>query len=171
MSNETVQSICKKLKESINCELSEFRGDVTIKLAAEDLQDALRTLKEKFNFEMLLDLTAVDYWPQTEPRFHLVYQLFSISKTQRVWLRVPLNGNTPRIKTVENIYPNANWYEREVYDLMGITFEEHSDLRRILMPADWEGHPLRKDYPLGYEEVHFTFNSDDVNMNKPHPKE
>ena len=170
MSDEIVKTVCKKLKEDINCELSEFRGDITIKLGADDLPGVLKRLRDEFKFEMLVDITAVDYWPQTEMRFHLVYHLFSMSGKQRLWIRVPLNGNAPKMKTVEGIYPNANWYERELYDLMGITFEGHSDLRRILMPADWEGHPLRKDYPLGYEEVHFTFNFDDVNINKPHPK-
>ena len=71
-------------------------------------------------------------------------------------MRVPLDGNAPSLPTIEGIYPNANWHEREIWDMFGIRFEGHSDLRRILMPADWAGHPLRKDYPLGYEEVQFS---------------
>ena len=85
------------------------------------------------------------------------------SNNVRLRLRVPLNGNAPHLRHVEKVYPNANWYEREVWDLFGIRFEGHSDLRRIVMPHDWEGHPLRKDYPLGYEEVQFTFNFDEIN--------
>jgi NADH-quinone oxidoreductase subunit C len=75
------------------------------------------------------------------------------------------------VKTIEKVYAGANWYEREVWDLFGIQFEGHSDLRRIVMPQDWEGHPLRKDYPVGYEEVQFTFNVDEVQLRKPRGKE
>jgi NADH-quinone oxidoreductase subunit C len=86
-------------------------------------------------------------------------------------LRVPLNGNAPHLATMEKVFPNANWFERELWDMFGIVFDGHSDLRRILMPYDWEGHPLRKDFPLGYEEIQFTFNANEVMMRKPHPKE
>jgi NADH-quinone oxidoreductase subunit C len=82
-----------------------------------------------------------------------------------------LNGNAPSLSTIEGVYPNANWHEREIWDMFGIRFEGHSDLRRILMPEDWEGHPLRKDYPLGYEEVQFTFNYDEIDARKPYAKE
>jgi NADH-quinone oxidoreductase subunit C len=113
----------------------------------------------------------VDYWPQTEPRFHVVYQFNSYSKHIRITVRVPLDGNEPVMDTVTGVYPNANWLERELWDMFGIRFEGHPDLRRILMPFDWEGHPLRKDYPLGYEEVQFTFNYDEIDQRKPRPKE
>jgi len=73
--------------------------------------------------------------------------------------------------TLEGIYPNANWKEREIWDMFGIRFEGHSDLRRIILPADWEGHPLRKDYPLGYEEPQFTFNFDEIRLHKPRGEE
>jgi NADH-quinone oxidoreductase subunit C len=89
----------------------------------------------------------------------------------RLQLRVPLNGNLPSLDSVEKVFAIANWKEREVYDLFGITFNNHSDPRRIMMPEDWVGHPLRKDYPLGYEEVQFTFNFDEIMANKPHPKD
>ena len=98
---------------------------------------------------MLSDETAVDYWPQEEPRFHVVYQLRDVNRNLLVTLRVPLNGNAPHLETLEKVFPNANWFERELWDMFGITFDGHSDLRRILMPYDWEGHPLRKDYPAG----------------------
>jgi NADH-quinone oxidoreductase subunit C len=84
---------------------------------------------------------------------------------------VPLEGNDPEMPSLIEVYPNANWFERELWDMFGLRFTGHPDLRRILMPFDWEGHPLRKDYPLGYEEVQFTFNYEDIEVRKPRPKE
>ena len=81
--------------------------------------------------------------------------------------QISLAGDALNIPTIEGLYPNANWHEREVYDLFGVNFEGHSDMRRILMPYDWEGHPLRKDYPLGYEEPQFTFNFEAIDLRKP----
>ena len=122
-----------------------------------------QVLRDEFGFDVLADITAVDYWPEREPRFHVVYQLHSLQQaTMRLGLRVPVNGNDPCVPTIEGVYPNANWFEREIWDMFGIRFEGHSDLRRILMPDDWEGHPLRKDYPLGYEEVQFSFNFETI---------
>ena len=149
---------------------SECRDEVTFTLQADHIVDASRYLKDEAGFEMLLDITAVDYCPNLEPRFHLIYHFYSLKKNIILILRAPLNGNEPEIQTIEAVYPNANWYERELWDLMGIRFNGHSDLRRIVLPADWEGHPLRKDYPLGYEEVQYTFNFDDINKNKSYPK-
>ena len=86
-------------------------------------------------------------------------------------VKVPLKGDAPEVPSISDLWPNADWYEREVFDMFGIRFSGHPDLRRILMPYDWEGHPLRKDYPLGYEEVQFTFNVDEIQMRKFHPKD
>ena len=109
-------------------------------------------------------------WPE-EPRFAVVYQLYSLSKNVFLGLRVPLQGDSPELPTVEAVYPNANWHEREIYDMFGIIFRGHSDLRRILLPHDWQGHPLRKDHPLGYEEVQFSFNFDEIERRKRYAKE
>lgn len=168
--DESLKSAISAVQKRFDAELQEFRGEYTLFITAEQTIDVLKTLRDEFDFKMLLDITAVDYWPQQEPRFHLLYRPYSISKYLRLLLRVPLNGNAPSVHTVEGVYPNANWYEREVYDLMGIMFEGHSDLRRIVLPADWEGHPLRKDYPLGYEEVQFSFNFDEIDVRKMKPK-
>lgn len=149
----------------------EFRGQVSLIVPASQIEEVCLALRDELGYEMLAAQTAVDYWPQQDPRFHLVYQLHSFSHKSRIALRLPVPGMDPRVPTIENIYPNANWQEREIWDMFGIHFDGHSDLRRILMPEDWEGHPLRKDYPLGYEEVQFTFNIDEVDRGKPYAKE
>ena len=102
---------------------------------------------------------------------HVVYQFNSVSQHIRITLRVPLDGDAPTIDTMTGVYPNANWLERELWDMFGIQIEGHPDLRRILMPHDWQGHPLRKDYPLGYEEVQFSFNAEEIDRDKPYAKE
>ena len=169
--NEDYKPAVKALRDRFNAEVSEFRGEISALVSPEHIQDGCRALRDEFGFEMLSDLTAVDYWPQQSPRFHVVYQLYSLEGKIHICLRVPLDGNSPVIPTIEQVYPNANWLEREVWDMFGIRFEGHSVLRRILMPYDWEGHPLRKDYPLGYEEVQFTFNYDEIDQRKPYAKE
>ena len=149
-----------------------FRDQITVQLDREAILAACRLLHDdaSLRFDLLAALTAVDHWPE-EPRFSVVYQLYSIPNRLFLGLRVPLRSESLEIDTVETVYANANWHEREVFDMFGITFKGHSDLRRILMPNDWEGHPLRKDYPLGYEEVQFSFNFDEIDGRKPYAKE
>jgi len=117
-----------------------------------------RQLREhpSLQFQVLAELTAADYWP-VEPRFEVVYHFVSMGPDalgagvlapQRLRVKVRVSGDLARLPTIVGIYPNANWYEREVFDLFGIAFEGHPDLRRILMPEDWEGFPARKDYPV-----------------------
>jgi NADH-quinone oxidoreductase subunit C len=164
-----LQNVVECLEKELSGSKSEFRGEVTVTLPADKLIPALTRLRDDFNFDMLEAETAVDYWPQTTPRFHVVYQLYSMDKNIQLRVRVPLDGNAPSLPTIEVIYPNANWYEREIWDMFGIKFDGHSDPRRILMAADWVGHPLRKDYPLGYEEVQFDFDEKEIRMRKPTP--
>lgn len=166
---EYFESACTAIQERYQATRSDFRGETTLFIAAEHNVEVLADLKKEFHFEMLLDITAVDYWPQETPRFHLLYRLYSFNDNARLLLRIPLDGNAPSIRTVEGVFKNATWYEREVWDLMGITFDGLSDPRRILMPESWQGHPLRKDYPLGYEEVQFTFNADEIQVRKNAP--
>jgi NADH-quinone oxidoreductase subunit C len=120
---------------------------------------------------LLTEQTAVDYWPELTPRFHVVYRLRSLKQNLILGFRVPLDGNFPVMPTLTGVYANANWFERELWDMFGIRFEGHPDLRRVVMPEDWEGHPLRKDYPLGYEEVQYTFNFDEIDIRKPYAQE
>ena len=101
-------------------------------------------------FNYLADLTCVDWYP-SEPRFEVVYHLLSIPQKERVRLKVRLDGGSPAIESVTSVWPSANYYEREAFDLFGVRFTGHPNLKRIMMPDDWEGHPLRKDYPVeGY---------------------
>ena len=143
----------------------------TVFVPSEHLAAIAEALRDRadLRFALLADVTAVDFHPR-EPRFELVYHLVSIEHRHRARVKVRLQGDAAHVPTLVGVWPAANWLEREVWDMFGIAFDGHPDLRRILMPADWEGHPLQKDYPLGYEEVQFTFNSDDVAQRKPHPK-
>jgi NADH-quinone oxidoreductase subunit C len=159
------------LQERFGSTLTEFRDEVILSVDRNDIAEVCRTLRDEFGFNLLADVTAVDYWPDQDPRFHVIYQLASYKQYLRLSLRIPVPGINPSLPTIEPIYPNASWHEREIWDMFGIRFEGHSDLRRILMPYDWEGHPLRRDYPLGYEEVQFTFNYDEINQSKRRPKE
>lgn len=116
------------------------------------IREACALLKEDSvcPFNVFSDLTCVDWYP-AEPRFELVYHLLSISNKERVRLKIKLNSSSPAVESITSIWPGANYFEREVFDLFGIRFTGHPYLRRILMPEDWEGYPLRKDYPVeGY---------------------
>jgi NADH-quinone oxidoreductase subunit C len=117
----------------------------TIGMPADSIGEVCRVLREhpSLGFVFLADITAVDWWPR-EPRFEVVYHLASM--TDRLRLKVWVPGT--RLPTVKSVWAGANWLEREVWDLFGIVFDGHDDLRRLLMPEDWEGHPLRKDYPV-----------------------
>jgi len=128
------------------------RDEMTIYLERSAIREACALLKEDppcpFNF--LSDITCVDWLP-SEPRFEVIYHLLSIPKKERVRLKVRLESVSPVIESVTSVWPGANYFEREVYDLFGVRFAGHPYLRRILMPEDWEGYPLRKDYPVeGY---------------------
>lgn len=169
--DQAFQPVITGLKEKFGAETQEFRGEITLRLPAGQVIPALQVLRDEYGFKLLIDITAVDYWPQEEPRFNVVYHLLRMADSLVLCIRVALDGNAPSLETAEKIWPNANWFEREVWDLFGIRFEGHSDLRRIIMPYEWEGHPLRKDYPLGYEEVQFTFNAAEIMAKKTHPQE
>jgi NADH-quinone oxidoreductase subunit C len=119
----------------------------TILVPAASLVEVCRALHDRpeFGFILLADLTAVDWWPR-QPRFEVVYHLSSM--TQRLRLKVSIDGLSPRLPTVQSVWPAAGWLERETWDMFGIIFDEHGDLRRLLMPDEWEGYPLRKDFPV-----------------------
>jgi len=123
------------------------RGEVTLEIAPARITSVCGYLKYDQKFDRLSSVTAVDRHP-AEPRFEVVYHLHSIERKLRVRLKCRLEGAGAAIESVASVWRSANWYEREVFDLFGIRFTGHPDLRRIMMPDDWEGHPLRKDYPI-----------------------
>jgi NADH-quinone oxidoreductase subunit C len=126
------------------------RDELSIYIARESIRDAIAYLKDKGLTDFLSDVTCADYYPR-EPRFEMAYHLLSIARKERVRLKVKLSGDDPVIESVTPIWPSANFFEREIFDLFGIRFLGHPYLRRIMLPEDWEGHPLRKDYPVeGY---------------------
>ena len=123
------------------------RQEVTIEIAPAAIVDICRFLKDQLQFVRLSTVTGVDRYP-AEPRFEVVYHLHSIERNERIRLKCRVRGLDPVIESVTSVWRAANWYEREVFDLFGIRFMNHPDLRRIMLPDDWEGHPLRKDYPV-----------------------
>jgi len=169
--DKKLEPIIKALQKQFDSSIDEFRDEVHVFITTEQIIEALILLRDKYEFELLSALTAVDYFPQQSPRFHVIYQLSSIAKNITAQLRVPVNGAQPKVPTATRVYEVANWREREVADMFGIEFEGHPDPRRILMPEDEEGHPLRKDFPLGYEEPQFTFNFEEIDLGKPYAKE
>jgi len=123
------------------------RNELTLEIAPAKIASVCGFLKYDQKFIRLSSVTAVDRYP-SEPRFEVVYHLHSIERNERLRLKCRLRGDTPVIESVTSVWRGANWYEREVFDLFGIQFTGHPDLRRIMMPDDWEGHPLRKTYPV-----------------------
>lgn len=135
-------------------QIIEAHGEVTAVVPREHLQAICLHLKSDpdTQFDFLSDVCGVDRGPEEEPRFEVNYHLFSTTRYHRIRLKILLNDEDPRVPTVTNIWRTANWHERETFDLFGVIFEGHPDLRRILLPDDWQGHALRKDFPLrGYE--------------------
>lgn len=130
-------------------EVIDFKGETTIVVPAHHLRRVAEYLATELAvvFPFLSDISVVDRFP-LEPRFEVNYHLLSLERRQRLRLKVRLGGQDPVITSVTPVWPTANWHERESFDLMGIRFEGHPDLTRILLPDEWEGYPLRKDYPV-----------------------
>ena len=127
-------------------------GEVTVIVPREVISYVCRFLRDENGFDLLADICGADRGPEEDPRFEVNYHLFSTKHYSRLRLKVLLPEDAPKVSTVTHIWRTADWHERETYDLMGVKFEGHPDLRRILLPSDFDGHALRKDYPLrGYE--------------------
>ncbi|HOQ44756.1 MAG TPA: NADH-quinone oxidoreductase subunit C [Bryobacteraceae bacterium] len=131
------------------------RGELTVEVAPEQIVPLCRFLKSEQGFIRLSAVTAVDRYPM-EPRFEVLYLLHSIEPSRRLRVKCRLGGEQPEIDSVTCVWRSANWYEREVFDLFGVRFRNHPDLRRILLPEGWKGHPLRKDYPVTGEKYTYS---------------
>jgi NADH-quinone oxidoreductase subunit C len=146
----SVQVAVDKLKAKFGetvLAVSEFRGETTVVVKKEEIVAVCAFLKAELGFNFLTDLCSIDYLGQA-PRFMVVYQLYNIGTHKRLRIKAAVEEGDARIDTVSGVWATANWLERECYDLMGIVFNNHPDPRRILMPDDWIGYPLRKDYPV-----------------------
>lgn len=169
--DKKVENIVQILQEKFGTTCEEFRNEAHVFIKAEQIAEALTLLRDEHQFELLSALTATDYHPQQTPRFHVVYQLSSLAQNITLQLRIRVNSDQPMVPTVTRVYETANWRERELMDMFGIEVEDHPDPRKIIIPDEMEDHPLRKDFPLGYEEPQFTFNLDDIDLKKIYAKE
>ena len=145
-SQEIFDSLGKSLGEKIQRK-TEFRGETTFTISASDLREIAEFCRDELSFDYLIDITSIDNFGQ-EPRFEIVYELYSMPHAIHLRLKLRISEDAGAVDTISDIWPTANWHEREIYDLMGIKFKGHPDLRRILM---WDGYPyfpLRKDFPL-----------------------
>ena len=149
----------RREREGWVTDVIEAFGEVTLVVPRERIAEVCAHLKGApgFEFDMLSDVTGVDRGPEEEPRFEVNYHLFSTKRFHRLRLKVLVNQEDARVPTVTTVWRTANWHERETFDMFGVVFDGHPDLRRILLPDDWQGHALRKDFPLrGYEPYSLT---------------
>ena len=152
---EKLREFVEKLKSKNSdwvSEVIEAHGEVTAIVPRESIADACAFLKDHHDFDLLADICGADRGPEEDPRFEVNYHLFSTKHYGRLRLKVLLSEDDPHVTTVTSLWRTADWHERETFDMFGVIFDGHPDLRRILLPSDFDGHALRKDYPLrGYE--------------------
>jgi len=141
-----VVALVERFGAAIESGTSQFDQTI-LYVSAANIVEVCEFLRAEHTFNRLSSVTALDWYPQ-EPRFEIVYLLHSVKEASRLRIKVRLPGENPTIDSVTSVWAGANWYEREVFDLFGVTFTHHPDLRRIMMPEGWEGHPLRKDFPI-----------------------
>jgi NADH-quinone oxidoreductase subunit C len=149
-----------------------FRGEQTLYIQKEKLKEVCQLLLDDpdLSYKFLSDICADDFLPQS-PRFVLNYHLYTYDHNHRLRLSVQVEDPEKGPETVGSVWSIGTWLEMEVWDMMGIRFQGNDSLRRLFMPEDWQGHPLRKDYPLGYEEVQFSFNWQEIDAKKPYAED
>jgi NADH-quinone oxidoreductase subunit C len=154
-SNEGVRDKLAKALGKMLLASKEEHGEIVLGVEREKIEDALKLLRDKFDYQQLMEIAGVDY-PQREERFEVVYMLLSLTKNHRIMVKCRA-GERDTVPTVTTLWPNAGWLEREVFDMYGVVFEGNTDLRRILTDYGFEGHPQRKDFPLtGYQELRYS---------------
>lgn len=166
-----IESLLSNLREHFPNSISniyDFRDETTVTVPREHLRDIAIWLRDDLTarFQMLTDVTALDWYPR-EPRYDMLYAFLSLESKSRLRLRVQLSSWDANAPSLASVYASANAYEREVYDLFGINFADHPFLHRIILPDHTQGHPLRRDHPLGYEAVEFTHTHDEIQPDKP----
>ena len=171
----TNEQVWERLQERFSSAVlggEEFRGDLAVRLEPAALPEVAAFLRDDptLQYIYLTSITGVDYLGR-HPRFEVVYHFTSLEHSHRLVLKLGAEEDNPRVPSIARLFPTATWQEREAYDMLGIEFDGHPDLQRILMPEDWDGFPQRKTEPLVYEEVAFTFNHDDVDAQKPYSAE
>jgi NADH-quinone oxidoreductase subunit C len=171
MTNKLVELVKSKFPNAVQ-DTIEFRGETTIVVPREAVVDVCTFLRDEpdARFDFLSDLSAADHYPE-EPRFNVNLQLYSMEHNHSLRVKVRLNGGDAVMPSLTGVWPGANWHEREVWDLMGVKFTGHPDPRRIFLPEDYLGHPLRRDAPIVYEEPQFTHNFEEIDRSKPYAKE
>ncbi len=157
---ELIAQDLREMDPDVVLDTVHFRGEATIEVAPARLRDAAQALHTR-GYTFLASCHGVDYYPE-EPRLGVHYQLLDMPSVDRICLKVRVPLDSPHVPSLCTIWPGANHPEREVYDMFGVIFDEHPDLRRILMPEDYEGYPQRRDFPVGGEPVLFTYNEDKV---------
>ncbi|MFQ5398005.1 MAG: NADH-quinone oxidoreductase subunit C [Anaerolineae bacterium] len=166
-----VDKINEQFPDAIE-EVRDFRGERTLFVKMAHIKAVCQFLRDDaaLQYNFISDICADDMLPDT-PRFAVNYHLISMPNKHRLRLRVRVEDPDNGPETVASVWPIATWLEMEVWDLMGIRFRGNGSLRRLFLPEDWQGHPLRKDYPLGYEEVQFTFNREEIDRKKPYAQD
>lgn len=160
-------------------EVDYFRDETTLIIDPAQIVSVVRFLRDTHGlvYNFLSDISAVDYWEEDgshedrRGRFGVSYHIYSMLYNRRLRVKVFLPEDAPEVASITGIFPAANWLEREAFDMMGITFTGHPNMKRVLMPSDWDGHPHRRDYPLGYETIQFSFNAEEIMKHKPFAKE
>jgi NADH-quinone oxidoreductase subunit C len=172
-----VEAVKNSLPDTV-LDIIEFRDETTIVVDPAKIVSVMQFLRDTSGliYNFLSDISAVDYWDEqysydTNKRFGLSYHLYSMIYNRRLRVKVYLAEENPQVETVTSVWNAAEWLEREAADMMGIKFIGHPDPRRVLMPEDWDGHPHRRDYPLGYETIQFSFNVEEILKHKPLAKE
>jgi NADH-quinone oxidoreductase subunit C len=184
---DPVEQLNENFSEDV-LHIKEFRGETTVVVNPESIQPVMEYLRNTSGlvYNFLSDISAVDYYPNDygeengydgtakafrPERFGISYHIYSMLYNRRLRIKTFAMEEDPQVPTVTNVWPAANWLEREIMDLMGVNFTGHPDQRRLLMPDDWDGHPQRRDYPMGKETIAFSFNAEEIYKFKPRAEE